>query len=387
MTDEKTIQSEYAKGPIDVLKQMWLYIAISLLVTLPGLVVMGMSMTHYPTHAPLRLGIDFTGGTMLQYGFVQELNQEQDLPKMRDAIEKVGISNPIIQFQQAEHGMKGITSTVTTQSLEETAPAPAEPAQAPAAKQPTSVTEMFQETAKAPTATAPTESDLKSVVSIRTQDLTTAQTIQLQKTLKDTFGEFALLQKNRVGPTLAKELFVKSAWGLILAYALIVIYLTVRFQLDYAMMAIAALVHDTIFMLGAFSILGWYWHIEVDGLFITAILTVVGFSVHDTIVVFDRIRENARILYTKKLPFADIVNISVNQTLARSINTSLTAVLTLLALYLFGGESTRNFVLAMLLGIITGTYSSIFVASSLLCWWRTRKATQTVTSSTQPQVV
>jgi preprotein translocase subunit SecF len=380
MSEEKTIQGQYAHGPIDTLKQFWIYVAISLIVTIPGLIVMGMSIAQYPTHSPLRLGIDFTGGTMLQYGFSKTLNQDQDLPKMRSVLEKTGLINPIIQLQKAENGMKGVANSVTTEQISD------KPAKQPKAPEPLpkaqSVTELFKEAAKA--AAGPQETVIKSIVSIRTQDLSTEKTIELQKVLKDNFGDFTLLQKNRVGPTLAKELFIKAAWGLVLAFGLIVIYLTIRFQLDYALMAIVALLHDTIFMLGAFSILGWFYHIEVDSMFVTAILTVVGFSVHDTIVVFDRIRENAKVLYTKKLPFSDIVNISVNQTLARSINTSLTALLTLLALLFFGGESTHNFVLAMVLGIATGTYSSIFVASSLLSWWRARQGGNQA-SSTQPR--
>lgn len=383
--DEKSIQSQYAKGPLDVVKHMWIYIALSLILVIPGLVVMGMSVAKYPTHSPLRLGIDFTGGTLLQYGFVKPLNQEQDVPKMREALEAIGISNPIIQLQEAEKGMKGIANNVTTEQLVDDE----KPVEAPAAKavpaEPQSVTEMFKDTAKEGQAGQTDEVSIHSVVSIRTQDLTTAQTIALQKSLKDNFGDYTLIQKNRVGPTLAKELFVKAAWGLLLAYGLIVGYLSFRFQLDYAVTAIVALVHDTLFMLGAFSILGWFYHVEVDSMFVTAILTVVGFSVHDTIVVFDRIRENSRVLYTKKLPFGDIVNISVNQTLARSINTSLTALITLTALYFFGGESTRNFVLAMILGIATGTYSSIFVASSMLAWWRIRKSKHSTASVQQPQ--
>ncbi len=390
MSEEKSTATVHTKGPIDVVKQFWLYIILSLVVTIPGLIVMGMSMAEYPNHAPLRLGLDFTGGTLLQYGFMQELDQEKDIPTMRSILEKSGISNPIIQLQKAEVGMKGVANVSTELKPEEdTAPAKAVTANGSATEQAQSVRDMFKEEASkaASEANAPKEADIKSIVSIRTQDLSTEQTVSMQKALKNQFGDFALLQKNRVGPTLAKELFIKAAWGLLLAYALIVIYLTFRFQLDFAMMAIVALVHDTLFMLGAFSILGYYFHIEVDSMFVTAILTVVGFSVHDTIVVFDRIRENMRILYTKKLPFAEIVNISLNQTLARSINTSMTALLTLLALYFFGGESTRNFVLAMILGIVTGTYSSIFVASSLLAWWRRRKegSNQGSSSSARPQ--
>ncbi|MBY0403038.1 MAG: protein translocase subunit SecF, partial [Cyanobacteria bacterium] len=162
--------------------------------------------------------------------------------------------------------------------------------------------------------------------------------------------------------------------ALILAYILIVGYLTFRFQFDYAVCAIVALVHDTITVFGVFSMLGYLFNTEVDSMFITGILTVVGFSVHDTIVVFDRLRENTRRLHSQKLPFSEIANISVNQTLARSINTSLTALLTLLALFFLGGETTRDFVLCMILGIAIGTYSSIFVASAMLTWWRERSS-------------
>jgi preprotein translocase subunit SecF len=120
-----------------------------------------------------------------------------------------------------------------------------------------------------------------------------------------------------------------------------------------------------------FSIFGLLFGTEIDSLFITAVLTVVGFSVHDTIVVFDRIRENSRFL-AKKMSFNDVVNASVNQTLARSINTSLTVLITLLALFFLGGVTTKDFVLAMILGIFIGTYSSIFNASTLLAMWRSR---------------
>ena len=131
-------------------------------------------------------------------------------------------------------------------------------------------------------------------------------------------------------------------------------------------MAIAALLHDALFVLGVFSLLGHFLGVEIDALFVTAILTVIGFSVHDTIVVFDRIRENLR---REKGSFETIVNNSILETIARSINTSMTVLLTLLALFLFGGQSIRMFVLALLIGIASGTYSSIFNASPLLVTW------------------
>src|ERR671935_30196 len=131
--------------------------------------------------------------------------------------------------------------------------------------------------------------------------------------------------------------------------------------------AIVALLHDALVVLGLWAILGFFFNIEVDSLFITALLTIIGFSVHDTIVVFDRIRENLRI--NPGEPLNPVINFSIMQTIARSVNTSLTVLLTLLALFLFGGFSIRNFALALLVGIISGTYSSIFNASQLVSLW------------------
>ena len=126
------------------------------------------------------------------------------------------------------------------------------------------------------------------------------------------------------------------------------------------------------FVIGVFSILGLFWNVQVDGLFLTAILTVIGFSINDTIVTFDRIRENLR-YYGKKMTYGEIVDASVNQTLARSVNTSLTTFITLAALYFFGGVTTKDFVLAMMLGVVVGTYSSIFFCSMLVDFWEEKK--------------
>ena len=181
-----------------------------------------------------------------------------------------------------------------------------------------------------------------------------------------------MISVSSVGPTLGKELFKNSLIALTLAFLGITIYLTVRFKFDYALAAILGIAHDVLFVTGAFALLGIFYNVQVDGLFITAILTVVGFSVHDTIVVFDRVRENLR-YYSKKMSFGEIMNASVNQTLARSLNTSLTILITLLALYFFGGVTTKDFVLAMILGITIGTWSSIFFCSVLVEFWEDKK--------------
>jgi preprotein translocase subunit SecF len=221
----------------------------------------------------------------------------------------------------------------------------------------------------------PNQQNIKSIVSIRTRFLggegKNNEISEINASLQKNFGSFTLLQVSSIGPTLGKELFKNAMAAMLLAFVGIVIYLTFRFKLDYAMFALVALFHDALFVCGMFAIFGLIFKTEIDSLFITAILTVIGFSVHDTIVVFDRIRENSRFL-AKKKTFDEIVNASVNQTLARSINTSFTAVLTLLALFFLGGVTTKDFVLAMILGIAIGTYSSIFNASTLLAMWRSR---------------
>jgi preprotein translocase subunit SecF len=136
--------------------------------------------------------------------------------------------------------------------------------------------------------------------------------------------------------------------------------------------AVIALLHDLLFVLGVFSILGHYRGVEIDGMFVTALLTVLGFSVHDTIVVFDRVRENLKVYSGQSIEY--VVNKSIGQTIVRSLNTSLTVLFVLLALLLFGGDTIRYFVLALFIGVIVGTYSSIFIASPFLVVWQNWKA-------------
>ena len=179
------------------------------------------------------------------------------------------------------------------------------------------------------------------------------------------------LSFDSVGPTVSSAIARNAIISLVLVSLAIVFYVAFAFRnapppvspWSFGLMAIVALLHDAFFVLGVFSILGHFFGVEIDALFVTAILTVIGFSVHDTIVVFDRIRENLR---REKGSFEMIVNNSILETIARSINTSMTVLLTLLALFLFGGQSIRLFVLALLIGVASGTYSSIFNASPLL---------------------
>ena len=176
-----------------------------------------------------------------------------------------------------------------------------------------------------------------------------------------------------IGPVIGKELKNKSITAMILVMIMIVLYIAFAFRkvskpissFYYGLMAVVALIHDVTLPAGVFAFLGHYYGVEVDTLFVTALLTVLGFSVHDTIVVFDRIRENLKDGGNKN-DFEKVVGSSVNQTIGRSINTSLTVILVLLAMFFLGGESTKYFSLALLIGVAIGTYSSIFLASPLL---------------------
>jgi preprotein translocase SecF subunit len=203
-----------------------------------------------------------------------------------------------------------------------------------------------------------------------TQIPTTGRLGEVASALQQEFGPIAEQNSlTTIGPVVSSDL-ISQALVLILVGSLgILLWITFRFRdVKFGVTALVALVHDVIVVVGIFAILGTVFNVEIDALFVTAMLTVIGFSVHDTIVVFDRVREN-KARHAGE-PFADIVNHSILQTFGRSITTSFTVVLTLLALLLFGGSATTTFVLALLIGIISGTYSSIFNASPLLVVWQ-----------------
>ena len=314
------------KNLIHIVKFRWLWMALSALLLIPGIIAMIYSSATYSNHSPLKVGIDYTGGTILQYGLVQSL-ENSDVTKVRSALQGIGIENPYIQILNVNNEQQKNT-----------------------------------------------ESNINSIISIRTKFIDKDSDVQdkISAELKKDYNNPELISVSSVGPTMGKELFKNSLIALTLAILGIIAYLSFRFRFDYALAAILGLVHDVIFVCGVFSILGLKYNVQIDGMFVTAILTVIGFSVHDTIVVFDRIRENLR-YYSKKMSFGEIVDASVNQTLARSINTSVTTLITLLALYFFGGVTTRDFVLCMILGIMIGTYSSIFFCSMLVDFWNDKK--------------
>ena len=261
------------KLKLDIVKNRFIFLALSAVLLLPGIVAMIYSSITYPTHAPLKVGIDYTGGTTLQYGVKENISNEQ-LASVRTNLVNSGIENPYLQIIHVNSEQN---------------------------------------------------SELKSILSIRTKFIEEGSNEQdkITSVISKDFSDAQLVQVTSVGPTLGKELFKNSLIALSLALLGIIAYLTFQFQFDYALAAILGLVHDSLFVIGVFSILGLFFNVQIDALFVTAILTVIGFSVHDTIVVFDRVRENLK-YYGKKMSFGEIMNASINQTLVRSINTSLT---------------------------------------------------------------
>ena len=314
---------------VHVVKYRVIWMILSACLLLPGIAAMIYSMITYPTHAPVKVGIDYTGGTILQYGVPESVNNEA-VAKTREDLDKIGIKNPYIQILNVN-----------------------------------------------PTAE---NNNIKSIISIRTEFIEEGSETadNITAAVQEEYKNAELIQVSSVGPTLGNELFKNSLIALTLAILGMVLYISLRFKFEYAVAAILGLVHDVLFVCGVFSLLGIFCDVQIDGLFLTAILTVIGFSINDTIVTFDRIRENLR-YYGKKMSFGEIVDASVNQTLTRSINTSLTVFLTLAALYFFGGVTTKDFVLAMMLGVIVGVYSSIFFCSMIVEMWEEKKAAKKAT--------
>lgn len=310
------------KNIIDVVKFRPLWLFISAVILIPCIIAISYLVATQPNHAPVKLGIDYTGGTILQYSTPQNVGVA-DIEKIREKLVEEGFQTPVAQLINNQNAISDDNDS------------------------------------------AP-----KNILSIKTAFLGDNKGDEIDKVTNIVEGivqDPVLVQTNSIGPSLGFELLKNSLVALCLAFLGIVIYISFRFQSDYAIITFLTLVHDALFVIGFFAIMGIFFDWYIDSLFITAVLTVIGFSVHDTIVVFDRVRENNRFL-AKKYTSDEIINASVNQTLARSLNTSITTLITLLALYVFGGATTREFVLAMILGIAVGTYSSIFFASVLLAW-------------------
>jgi preprotein translocase subunit SecF len=307
---------------LDVIKHGRRYITISTAVILAGIVAMFVSWQQLGS--PLRLGIDFTGGSSVTLGLACKdgnCGKAIDVAAVRQQVETKGFANSVVQLVEGK--------------------------------------------------------DLKGV-SVRTAHLSTEEREKLKVTLTEALKQYGEVdpkksQIDEVGPAVGQQVLQNGLLALFLSFTFIGIYLAFRFQPDYASFAIIALFHDILVTAGVFAFLGLTLDIEIDSLFIVAMLTICGFSVNDTVVIYDRIRENVR-LDEGATSFNDLVNASVNQTLARSINTTLTATLPLIAIFLFGGATLRFFSLSLIIGFLSGAYSSIFNASILLAWWRGRRA-------------
>ncbi len=304
---------------LDVIKQRKLWWTVSIAVTVIGFLAMAISWKQLG--APLRPSLDFVGGTRLQIALdctKADCKKPIDLDGVRKLLDAQGLTGSSVQAIDAQ-GQK-----------------------APG-------------------------------LSIRTSNLDAEQQDKLQKALVEKVGAFdsSATQIDTVGPTLGKQLFSSGLTALLVSFAGIMLYMAVRFEKDYAFFAIVALLHDVMITIGVFSILGLVAGVEVDSLFVVALLTIVGFSVNDTVVIYDRVREV--VAENPEQPIDDAVNDAVNQTLTRSINTTLTVLLTLVSIFLFGGETLKNFALALIVGFTMGAYSSIFIASTLLALWRSKR--------------
>jgi preprotein translocase subunit SecF len=299
---------------MNIIKYRYLYFGISLLVIIPGILAL--------IFWGLPLGIDFTGGSLLEVQFASGKP-----PAIADVAalyyemssSQLDISNPVVQ---------------------------------------------------------PVGSDS---ISIRSREINDALKSQIVAALKDRFGsgqDVTIMNFTQVSAVIGKEIAIRAVGAVALAALAILLYITYAFRgvqhaFRYGTAAIIAMLHDVLVVIGVEAIIGHFLGWQADSLFLTALLTVIGFSVHDTIVVFDRIRENSN-LY-RRVDYETIVNHSIVQTLDRSINTQLTVMITLLALALFGGASIRHFVVILIIGIFSGTYSSIFNAPPILTVWENKE--------------
>jgi preprotein translocase subunit SecF len=301
---------------LNVIKQRSRWWTISAAIILAGIISMVISTATLGS--PLRLGLDFVGGTRLQFALDCSKPSNCDKPiniaQVREVMDAQDLGNSSIQIL----------------------------------------------------------GDKQQAVTIRTKSLSVDQRSKLETSLSEKIGAFnpKATQIDTVGPTLGRQLFASGLLAIILSFAGILIYLTFRFQFDYAFFAFVALFHDVFITVGIFSILGLVQGVEIDSLFVVAILTIIGFSVNDTVVIYDRVREVIKL--HPDMHIDQIVDDAVNQTLTRSINTTLTVLLTLFSIFLFGGETLKNFALCLIIGFTAGAYSSIFIASTLLAWWRER---------------
>ena len=258
-------------------------------------------------------GIDFTGGTIIELRFEQPVT----LSDVRSSLAKYDLDGSTIQLAGAESGIESSEN-----------------------------------------------------VMIRTVDLEENQRKEVMASLTQDVGPYTVLREDKVGATIGGELITNAVLALVISWALIILYVAYRFEWRFGVSAVLALIHDIVIVLAVFS----FTQRQIDSSFIAALLTIVGYSINDTIVIFDRIRENLKLHFRRGGDVNELVNTSVYQTLTRSLYTVFTVLFTTFALYWFGGETTKDFAFALLVGFASGCYSSIFIASQL--WIELRNRTE-----------
>ena len=290
------VQQNLPKIRFDILKRSKLWFAISLLIIIPGIFCMFTKGFNF--------GIDFTGGTIIEMEFQQEVT----LPQVRDVLREYNLDNATIQ-------LSGDVSNV----------------------------------------------EASKDVMIRTMDLEENERKAVMASLKDEIGDYTVLREEKVGATIGGELITDALMATVISWILIILYVSYRFEWRFGIAAILTLIHDVFIVLSVFSFL----QKQVDSSFVAAILTIIGYSINDTIVIFDRIRENQRLHFKRGGDLNELANRSIYQTLTRSLYTVFTVLFTTFALYFFGGDTTKDFSFALLIGFFSGSYSSIFIASPL----------------------
>ena len=290
------VQQNLPKIRFDILKRSKLWFAISLLIIIPGIFCMFTKGFNF--------GIDFTGGTIIEMEFQQEVT----LPQVRDVLREYNLDNATIQ-------LSGDVSNV----------------------------------------------EASKDVMIRTMDLEENERKAVMDSLKDEIGDYTVLREEKVGATIGGELITDALMATVISWILIILYVSYRFEWRFGIAAILTLIHDVLIVLSVFSFL----QKQVDSSFVAAILTIIGYSINDTIVIFDRIRENQRLHFKRGGDLNELANRSIYQTLTRSLYTVFTVLFTTFALYFFGGDTTKDFSFALLIGFFSGSYSSIFIASPL----------------------
>lgn len=290
------VQQNLPKIRFDILKRSKLWFAISLLIIIPGIFCMFTKGFNF--------GIDFTGGTIIEMEFQQEVT----LPQVRDVLREYNLDNATIQ-------LSGDVSNV----------------------------------------------EASKDVMIRTMDLEENERKAVMASLKDEIGDYTVLREEKVGATIGGELITDALMATFISWILIILYVSYRFEWRFGVAAILTLIHDVLIVLSVFSFL----QKQVDSSFVAAILTIIGYSINDTIVIFDRIRENQRLHFKRGGDLNELANRSIYQTLTRSLYTVFTVLFTTFALYFFGGDTTKDFSFALLIGFFSGSYSSIFIASPL----------------------